>query len=245
MNNTDELVKILLVDDDSSLRALLEKFFLSNGCNFHAVKDAVDIVSVVNCIKPSIIILDRMMPDVDGLTALRLMRGGGHTTPVIFLTAQSEDFDRVIGLELGADDYVSKPFMPQELLARVYAILRRGAKPKVLNKHVDTVRRFGEFQLNLSLRTLSRRGVPVRINETEYELLGIMADHPMETLSRARLLAMWSQLHPGFTARGIDVPIFRLRRLIEDDPSNPRIVQTVRGIGYMFVPPVPEGPNDE
>jgi len=241
MNKIEETVRILLVDDDPSLRALLEQFFVSRECEYHAVPDATDIVAVVNTLRPSIIILDLMMPVVDGLCAMKMLRGAGHTTPIIFLTAQAEDVDRVIGLELGADDYLGKPFMPQELLSRIHAILRRGVKPTAAIKPADHIYRFGKFELNLSSRTLSSAGLPVRINETEYELLGILVAHPMETLSRARLVAMWGRLHAGFTARGIDVPIFRLRRVIEDDPSDPRIIQTIRGIGYMFVPPTQEG----
>jgi two-component system, OmpR family, phosphate regulon response regulator OmpR len=177
------------------------------------------------------------MPGVDGLAALRALRNAGDNTPVIMLTARAEGVDRVIGLELGADDYIGKPFMPQELMARISAVLRRHSAVAAPSGERPESYRFGRFELDLATRTLTRDGVPQRVTPSETGLLSVLIAHPMETLSRSRLLSLWHGAYVDVTERGLDVPIWRLRRLIEENPSQPRIIQTMRGIGYMFVPP--------
>jgi DNA-binding response OmpR family regulator len=179
------------------------------------------------------------MPGVDGLSALRQLRASGDAIPVIMLTARADGVDRVIGLELGADDYLGKPFMPQELLARIHAVLRRHAQPAAsvaapLEKREAL--RFGGFRLDFASRTLFRGDEPLKLTGSEYALLEVLAQHPMETLSRSKLVDLLHGPHSEVTERGIDVPVWRLRRLLEDDPASPRRIQTVRGIGYMFVP---------
>jgi DNA-binding response OmpR family regulator len=235
-------IHILLVDDDAALRELLRAFFEARGITVTLQPDARDLNRVVEALRPSLIVLDLMMPGVDGLAALTRLRGDNDRTPVIMLTARADDIDRVIGLEMGADDYLGKPFMPRELLARVHAVLRRpshvaGARP--MGAASDVIR-FGEFELDFDARTLMRDGVPLRLSHSELGLLNVLVRHPMETLSRSRLLTLWYGGHVDITERGIDVPIWRLRRLIEEDPAQPRMIQTMRGIGYMFVPPKAE-----
>lgn len=234
---SDAEIQVLLVDDDEALRDLLRAFFQQRGIAFSVLHDATHLERRLERERPSVIVLDLMMPGVDGLTALKQLRARGDRIPVIMLTARADGVDRVVGLELGADDYLGKPFMPQELLARIRAVLRRqgdldrGAAPE---RRVSC--RFGPFELNFGTRTLLREGAPVKLTGAEYAMLEVFATHPMQTLSRARLLELLHGPGAAVTERGIDVPVWRLRRLIEVDPSNPRRLQTVRGVGYMFVP---------
>jgi DNA-binding response OmpR family regulator len=230
-------IRVLVVDDDAALCALLHTFFSTRHVAMTAIANANNLNRTVAHENPAIIVLDLMMPGVDGLAALRALRNAGDNTPVIMLTARAEDVDRVIGLELGADDYIGKPFMPQELMARISAVLRRHGAVGAPSNERPVCYRFGRFELDLASRTLTRDGVPQRVTPSETSLLSVLIAHPMETLSRARLLFLWHGAYVDVTERGLDVPIWRLRRLIEDDPSQPKIIQTMRGIGYMFVPP--------
>jgi two-component system, OmpR family, phosphate regulon response regulator OmpR len=234
---------VLLVDDDADLRDLLRTFFHQRGIALSVLHSATDLERRLERERPSIVVLDLMMPGVDGLTALKRLRASGDTIPVVMLTARAEGVDRVVGLELGADDYLGKPFLPQELLARINAVLRRhGAMPSAEAAQDDKRPpfKFGRFVLDFATRTLLKDGEHVKLTEGEYALLEIFVQHPMETLSRARVLDLLHGPHADVTERGIDVPVWRLRRLIEDDPSNPRRLQTRRGIGYMFVPGDPD-----
>lgn len=234
---SDTPIQVLLVDDDANLRDLLRTFFQQRGIEISVLHDANHLARRLERERPSIVVLDLMMPGVDGLSALRQLRASGDTIPVIMLTARADGVDRVIGLELGADDYLGKPFMPQELLARIHAVLRRHAQPSAaapVERHEAL--RFGRFRLDFSTRTLFRDDEPLKLTGSEYALLEVLAQHPMETLSRSKLVDLLHGPHADVTERGIDVPVWRLRRLLEDDPANPRRIQTIRGIGYMFVP---------
>ncbi|MDN7431470.1 two-component system response regulator OmpR [Burkholderia sp. AU16741] len=233
----DTPLQVLLVDDDADLRDLLRNFFHQRGIDFSVLHDATHLPRRLERERPSIIVLDLMMPGVDGLTALKQLRASGDTIPVIMLTARADGVDRVIGLELGADDYLGKPFMPQELLARIHAVLRRHAlHPEAPPpKHRESLV-FGRFRLDFASRTLLRDNEPIRLTGSEYALLEVFAQHPMETLSRTRIVELLHGPDSDVTERGIDVPVWYLRRLLEDDPAAPRRIQTIRGIGYMFVP---------
>ncbi|CAB3701210.1 Transcriptional regulatory protein OmpR [Paraburkholderia phenoliruptrix] len=240
---SDAALQVLLVDDDAELRDLLRKFFQQRGIAFSVLHDAVNLARRLQRERPSVIVLDLMMPGVDGLTALKQLRASGDTIPVIMLTARAEGVERVLGLELGADDYLGKPFMPQELLARIRAVLRRqGPQQTTVVQKKRAPCRFGRFELDFSTRTLRCEGTPVKLTGGEYALLEVLALHPRETLSRTRLIELLHGPDAEVTERGIDVPVWRLRRLIEDDPSNPRRLQTMRGVGYMFIP---DGAADE
>ncbi|MFM0606103.1 response regulator [Paraburkholderia sediminicola] len=241
---SDTPIQVLLVDDDADLRDLLRTFFQQRGIEISVLHDANQLARRLERERPSIIVLDLMMPGVDGLSALRQLRATGDTIPVIMLTARADGVDRVIGLELGADDYLGKPFMPQELLARIHAVLRRHAHPSAATTAALEKRealRFGSFRLDFATRTLFRDDEPLKLTSGEYALLEVLAEHPMETLSRSKLVDLLHGPYSEVTERGIDVPVWRLRRLLEDDPANPRRIQTIRGIGYMFVP----GGNDD
>jgi DNA-binding response OmpR family regulator len=242
---SDTSIQVLLVDDDADLRDLLRTFFQQRGIEMSVLHDANQLARRLERERPSIIVLDLMMPGVDGLTALRQLRARGDTIPVIMLTARADGVDRVVGLELGADDYLGKPFMPEELLARIHAVLRRHAHPSVATAAAVEKRealRFGRFRLDFATRTLFRDNEPLKLTGGEYALLEVLAEHPMETLSRSKLVDLLHGPYSEVTERGIDVPVWRLRRLLEDDPANPRRIQTIRGIGYMFVP---GGSDDE
>ncbi|MGF6763809.1 two-component system phosphate regulon response regulator OmpR [Paraburkholderia sp. GAS33] len=234
---SDTPIQVLLVDDDADLRDLLRTFFQQRGIEFSVLHDANQLMRRLERERPSIVVLDLMMPGIDGLTALRQLRTSGNTIPVIMLTARADGVDRVIGLELGADDYLGKPFMPQELLARIHAVLRRHAQaPLAVQAERREAFRFGCFRLDFATRTLYRDDDPLKLTGSEYALLEVFALHPMEALSRTKLVDLLHGPYAEVTERGIDVPVWRLRRLLEDDPANPRRIQTLRGIGYMFVP---------
>ncbi|NIE83423.1 MULTISPECIES: response regulator [unclassified Burkholderia] len=237
---TDTPIQVLLIDDDAALRDLLRTFFQQRGIEISVLHDATTLERRLERERPSVIVLDLMLPGVDGLTVLKQLRASGDPIPVIMLTARADGVDRVIGLELGADDYLGKPFMPQELLARIHAVLRRHAPAGAIGTRPAPERReplrFGPFRLDFATRTLYRETEALKLTGGEYALLEVFALHPMETLSRTRLLDLLHGPYSNLTERGIDVPVWRLRRLLEDDPAQPRYVQTMRGVGYMFVP---------
>lgn len=234
---SDTSIQVLLVDDDAELRDLLRTFFQQRGVEFSVLHEATHLQRRIERERPSIVVLDLMMPGVDGLTALRQLRTAGETIPVIMLTARAEGVDRVVGLELGADDYLGKPFMPQELLARIHAVLRRHTQvPPAQQATANEPLSFGRHRIDFVKRTLFRDGKPVKLTGSEYALLDVLARHAGETLSRAKLLDLLHGPYAELTERGIDVPIWRLRRLLEVNPSQPRLIRTVRGVGYLFVP---------
>ncbi|MFM0742070.1 response regulator [Paraburkholderia xenovorans] len=232
-----ETIQVLLVDDDAGLRDLLRTFFQRRGIGFSVLHNANNLANRLALERPSIVILDVMMPGVDGLSALKKLRDAGDEIPVIMLTALAEDLDRVVGLELGADDYIGKPFTPLELLARIKAVLRHHSKP-LAGAAADHqgIYRFGKFRLDTVARALYCDDARIKLTTTNYALLEVFVARPMESLSRARLLDLLYGVDADITERGMDLAVWRLRRLLEDDPAQPCVIQTVRGIGYMFVP---------
>ncbi|HVW52994.1 MULTISPECIES: response regulator [unclassified Trinickia] len=228
--------QILVVDDDAELRDLLRDYLVRQGIEVSVLHDAATLERRLERERPDLIVLDLMMPGVDGLTALRKLRATGDDIPVIMLTARADDVDRIVGLELGADDYLGKPFNPRELLARVQAVLRRRRTIPSAAPEQREPFAFGRFQLDFQSRTLNHEGRPLTLSGSEFALLKIFVNHPMRTLTRERLLELLHGPEYDGTDRGIDVQVWRLRRILESDPSNPRFVQTVRGRGYVFVP---------
>ena len=177
-----------------------------------------------------------MMPGEDGLAACRRLRARGETRPIIILTARDEPVDRVIGLEMGADDYVGKPFDPRELVARIDAVLRRGAQTTAAPVLQGGVFRFGDWSFDRATRQLSRAGESVALTSGEFALLNALVSNAGRPMKRERLLELTRGDDSESFDRAIDVQIHRLRRLIEEDPSHPRYLQTVWGVGYVFVP---------
>ena len=230
--------KILVVDDDLRLRELLKRYLSEQGYSVAAVADGEAMNRSRARERYDLLVLDLMMPGEDGLAICRRLRGGNDTTPIIMLTAKGDEIDRIVGLEMGADDYLPKPFNPRELLARIQAVLRRQAPLPVPGAPTATanVVDFGGYSLDLSARRLSKDGADVTLTTGEFALLKILVSHPREPLSREKLMELArGREHEPFD-RSIDIQVSRLRKLIEPDNAHPRYIQTVWGFGYVFVP---------
>lgn len=230
--------KLLVVDDDPRLRDLLRRYLTDNGFTVYTAENAQTMNKLWLRERFDVLVLDLMMPGEDGLSILRRLRGGGDTTPVVMLTAKGEDVDRIVGLEMGADDYLPKPFNPRELLARINAVLRRKGpdeSPGAPTQEAKSVT-FGEFTLDLSTRTLTKNGTPVALTTGEFAVLKVFARHPKVPLSREKLMEMARGREYEAFDRSLDVQISRLRKMIEPDPTKPRYIQTVWGLGYVFIP---------
>ncbi len=230
--------RIVVVDDDARIRELLNRYLTQEGFDVWVAEDGRALNRLLTRDTVDLIVLDLMMPGEDGLSICRRLRAQNDKTPIIMLTAKSEDVDRIVGLEVGADDYLGKPFNPRELLARIHAVLRRrppAEMPGAPSLDAELVR-FGRFELDLGQRTLKRDGVDVGLTTGEFAMLKALVRHPRQPLSRDKLaqLARGREFEPF--DRSLDVQVSRLRKLIEADPSAPRYLQTVWGIGYVFVP---------
>ena len=230
--------KILVVDDDVRLRDLLTRYLGEQGFQVAALPDARDIDKKLQRDPPHLVVLDLMLPGEDGLSVCRRLRGAGETVPIIMLTAKGEDVDRIVGLEMGADDYLGKPFNPRELVARIHAVLRRQLDRAAPGAPGDEGRvPFGPHALDLSARALLRDdGTSVSLTTGEFALLKVFVQHPRQPLAREKLMMLARGRDHEVFDRAIDVQVSRLRKLIEPDPANPRYIQTVWGFGYVYVP---------
>ena len=228
--------KILLVDDDPELRQLLATYLGRHGFDTLLLADTRQLDAFIERYQPHLVVLDLMLPGEDGLTACRRLRARGETLPIIMLTARDEPVDRVIGLEMGADDYVGKPFDPRELVARIEAVLRRGTLPPGSPDTKGGVFNFGECCFDRGTRQLSRSGEVVALTSGEFALLNTLVANAGRPMKRERLLELTRGDESESFDRAIDVQIHRLRRLLEADPAHPRYLQTVWGVGYVFVP---------
>jgi DNA-binding response OmpR family regulator len=227
---------ILIVDDDPGLQRLLSRYLTEQGFVTAVAGDGKSMDAFLSKQHPDLIILDLMLPGEDGLSLARRLRVSGHT-PIIMLTARGEEIDRIIGLEMGADDYLAKPFNPRELLARIRAVLRRGSAADVqsdLSSGENIL--FGDFNLDLNRRLLFQQGEELRLTSGEIELLIILAQHPNRVLSRDQLMDLLNSGSSEPFDRSIDVRITRLRSKIEPDPATPLYIRTVWGKGYRFTP---------
>jgi len=230
--------KILVVDDDLRLRDLLKRYLSEQGFAVDTVADAAAMDRQLQRVRYDLMVLDLMLPGEDGLAICRRLRSTGSRLPIIMLTAKGDDVDRIVGLEMGADDYLAKPFNPRELVARIHAVLRRqapletpgapSAEPRVVE--------FGPFALHLASRALTRDGESVPLTTGEFALLKVLALHPREPMSRDKLMELARGREHESYDRSIDVQVSRLRKLIGEDPHQPRFIQTVWGFGYVFVP---------
>jgi two-component system, OmpR family, phosphate regulon response regulator OmpR len=229
---TTHPARILVVDDDPELRALLQRYLSENGHKVRAVVDGKALDAALAREPADALVLDLMLgAGEDGLAICRRLRNAGDETPILMLTARGDPVDRIVGLEMGADDYLAKPFTPRELLARLSAILRRARAGPTFR---DTVVRFGPFALNLQTMSLERDGVAVDISSREFALLAALASRPGRPLSRAQLIEMALGREAEVTDRAIDVQVARLRKAIETDPAEPMWIKTVWGVGYVF-----------
>ncbi len=230
--------RILVVDDDARLRELLNRYLSEQGFAVRVVADAVEMNRYLARERYDLMILDLMLPGEDGLSVCRRLRGGGETLPVIMLTAKGDDVDRIVGLEIGADDYLPKPFNPRELVARIQAVLRRRPPPGPPGAPATEPQlvEFGAFRFNLATRSLTKSGGDVPLTTGEFALLKVLVQHPRAPLSRDKLMELARGREFGAFDRSIDVQISRLRKLIEPDPAKPAYIQTVWGFGYVFIP---------
>jgi two-component system phosphate regulon response regulator OmpR len=230
--------RLLVVDDDPRLRDLLRRYLTDNGFNMFVAENSQAMNKLWLRERFDLLILDLMMPGEDGLSVLRRLRGSNDPTPIIMLTAKGEDVDRIVGLEMGADDYLPKPFNPRELLARINAVLRRKAAEEVPGAPTqeDKSVTFGEFALDLGTRSLTKGGEPVPLTTGEFAVLKVFARFPRVPLSREKLMELARGREYEAFDRSLDVQISRLRKLIEPDPSKPKYIQTVWGLGYVFIP---------
>jgi DNA-binding response OmpR family regulator len=241
---------ILIVDDDLQLQQLLTRYLTEQGYAPSAVGDGDAMDHWLDQHEPDLIILDLMLPGEDGLSLARRIRHRA-STPIIILSARGEELDKIIGLEVGADDYLSKPFNPRELLARIRAVLRRGSptgstsieasenNDSTATRQPETPQKlaqFGEFSLDQETRILWRNGTEVKLTSGETELLIILLSHPNRVLSREQLMDMMNTGVVDAFDRSIDVRITRLRRKLDDSGAKPRFIRTVWGEGYRFTP---------
>ncbi|MBY4894176.1 response regulator [Rhodobacteraceae bacterium N5(2021)] len=228
---------LLIVDDDERIRTLLQKFLMRNGFMATGARDAAHARVLLDGLSFDMIVLDVMMPGEDGLSLCRDIRKTA-TTPILLLTAKGEADDRIEGLEAGADDYLSKPFEPKELLLRINAILRRMPAPPE-DATVPQVLHLGPVRYDIERGEMWQGQDPVRLTATEAALMRIFAHQPAEALSRGELVSLLNRDKVGgepVQERAVDVQITRLRRKIEMNPKQPRYLQTVRGAGYMLAP---------
>ena len=239
MSTSARLDKIVIVDDDTRIRDLLRRFLSPEGFDVLLAEDGRALDRILQRETIDLIVLDLMLPGEDGLSICKRLRASGVKTPVIMLTAKVEDVDRITGLEIGADDYLGKPFNPRELLARIHAVLRRRPQVEVPGAPAsgdNEVIVFGAFSLDLGTRSLSKGGQDMPLTSGEFAMLKALARHPKQPLTRDKLAQMARGRDFEPFDRSLDVQISRLRKMIEVDPASPKIIQTVWGVGYVFVP---------
>ena len=228
--------KVLIVDDDQKLRALLTEYLTEFGFQTATLPDGRRVLSAIKTENPHIVLLDIMLPHKDGFDILREIRTA-FTVPVIMLTARGEDADRIVGLELGADDYLPKPFNPRELLARIRAVLRRSALAIKgdAGQNGNHLIEAGGLILNKAKRVVKVENEEVALSSTEFEILKVLMEHPNRTLSRDQLMSMAKGRDFMAFDRSIDVHISKLRAKVESNPRSPERIKTVWGTGYIFV----------
>ena len=231
----EQVNRIIVLDDEAELRNMLQRFLTGHGFHVRAVADGKQLNRYLQREPYDLLVLDLMMEPEDGLSVCRRLRAEGQTMPILMLTAKGDPADRVIGLDTGADDYLAKPFLPDELVARIRALLRRqkiaAGDPTVASQMLS----FGEFRFDVGKQTLTRAGVPVEVHSAQMLLLQALGASPNRPVSRENLLARARGRDHDALDRSIDVQILRLRQIVEEDPSKPRFIKTVWGVGYMLV----------
>lgn len=238
----DHIDHILVVDDDREIRELVSSYLKKNGLRTSVAADGRQMRSFLDGNTVDLIVLDVMMPGDDGLVLCRELRAGKHkATPVLMLTARDDEMDRIIGLEMGADDYLSKPFAARELLARIKAILRRTRMlpPNLQISEAGQLLTFGDWRLDtVGRHLLDREGTTVALSGAEYRLLRVFIDHPKRVLSRDQLLNLTQGRDAELFDRSIDLLVSRVRQRLGDDAREPIYIKTVRAEGYVFAVPV-------
>jgi two-component system OmpR family response regulator len=232
---------ILVVDDDREICSLVSQFLSKHSLRVSTARDGTEMLRALEVSRIDLVVLDLMLPGEDGLSLCRKLRAQG-AIPVIMLTAMGEEIDRILGLEMGADDYLAKPFNPRELLARVRAVLRRvGALPALVNETQSSGRVlvFDGWRLDLAKRELKNgAGEIVMLSSGEFDLIQAFAERPQRVLTRDQLLDLARGRAAVLYDRSVDIQVMRLRRKIEQNPKDPQLIKTVRSGGYMFTPAV-------
>lgn len=232
-----ETPKILVVDDDMRLRSLLERYLISQGFQVRTAANSEQMDRLLAREYFHLMVLDLMLPGEDGLSICQRLRSKNSLIPIIMLTAKGDEGDRILGLEMGADDYLPKPFNPRELLARIKAVMRRQTQDIPSAPTIDQkIISFGDFTLNLSTRVMTQNSKDIPLTSGEFAVLKVLVRHPKEPLSRDKLMNLARGRDYSAMERSIDVQVSRLRRLIEKDAAQPRYIQTVWGLGYVFIP---------
>jgi two-component system, OmpR family, phosphate regulon response regulator OmpR len=232
----NDATHVFLVDDDAELRQMTAAYLRRNGLEVTALDSGDAALARLARVRPHCLVLDLMMPGTDGLAVCRELRRQADPLPIVMLTARADDVDRIVGLELGADDYLGKPFNPRELLARIHAVLRRRAAPPDAPVAAAARVTIGEVLFDPAARTLTRGDAVTMLSSAEFALLRALVERPRQPLSRERLVELAKGPGSAVKLGSVDTAIFRLRRLIESDPSAPRFLQTMRTVGYVFVP---------
>jgi len=232
--------RIIVLDDEVELRTMLHRFLTSQGFEVRTVADSVQLNRRLDREVFDLLVLDLMMEPEDGLSVCQRLRAEGQTIPILMLTARGDPIDKVIGLETGADDYMSKPFLPRELVARINAMLRRQQILRGTAPFSPKLLRFGDISLDMVHHQLSRSGIAVELNTSEMLLLEALGATPNRAVSRENLMARARGREYEGNDRNIDVKILRLRQIIEEVPGSPRFIKTVWGLGYMLVADVEE-----
>ncbi len=227
---------IWVTDDDDRLRDLVQRYLQQQGFSTQGFSDAESTQLALKNQRPDLLVLDLMLPQQDGLSFCRNLRAQNDNLPILMLTARSDEIDRILGLEMGADDYLAKPFNTRELLARIQAILRRTRTPSTpvaIEKEEQYA--FADFVFSPTKRQLNKNNLLIELTNAEFNLLNIFVRHPNQPLSRDRLMQLAKKRDAEVFDRSIDVVISRLRKRLETDPSQPKFLQTVWGIGYIFI----------
>ena len=228
---SSERATLLVVDDDAEIRELIQAYLDRQGYNVICVEDAPAMDEALAASSVDLILLDLMLPGEDGLSIARRLKQV-RNTPIIMVSAQGAEVDRIVGLEIGADDYIAKPFNPRELLARIRAVMRRNAAPEPDRRIVE----FGPFRLDLNAHRLTQDDRTVPLTSGEYDLLSVLVQYPNKVLDRDRIVELLNSGQRSPFDRSVDVRVTRLRSKIEPDPSEPLFIRTVWGKGYMFCP---------
>ncbi|CAB3766665.1 response regulator [Paraburkholderia humisilvae] len=231
----DRSARIIVLDDEAELRNMLQRFLTAQGFSVRVVENGARLKRYLEREPYDVLVLDLMIGDENGLDICKQLRDAGETLPILMLTAKGDPLDRVAGLETGADDYLAKPFLPQELTARINALLRRqkiaAGDPTVTTQSV----RFGDFRLDVAKSLLFRGDEPVELHSAQMLLLTALGSSPNRAVSRDNLIARARGREHDALDRSIDVQVLRLRQMIESDPSKPRFIKTVWGVGYMLI----------
>lgn len=238
----DHIDHVLVVDDDREIRDLVSSYLKKNGLRVTTAADGRQMRAFLDADRVDLVVLDLMMPGDDGLVLCRELRAGRHkATPILMLTARNDDTDRIVGMEMGADDYLAKPFVARELLARIKAILRRTRMlpPNLQVTEAGQLIAFGDWQIDTTARhLLDREGTAVALSGAEHRLLRVFLDHPQRVLSRDQLLNLTQGREAELFDRSIDLLVSRLRQRLRDDAREPAYIKTVRSEGYVLAMPV-------